>query len=198
MTAQYDDIIDQIYAELSMPVRRKCFISYYHGDQDAVDNFVKTFNDVFIAKALGISDEDDYIDSKDPEYVMSRIRQDILADSTITLCLIGQCTHSRRYVDWELKASLRQGDKYDPNGLVGILLPHMGNTGHLPDRFKENWNRDESKGYAIYRSYPKSKDELRGWIEQAYLRRTSQSSFISNSQDMMKNNGKCHVHGVTH
>jgi len=198
MTGEYDDLIRSILAESEKPERRKCFISYYHGDQDAVDKFVDTFEDVLIAKAIGISDEDDYINSDDPEYVMSRIRQDTLEDSTVTICLIGQCTHSRRYVDWELKASLRQGEDYDPNGLIGILLPHMGNSGYLPDRFKENWNKDESKGYAIYRSYPANSNQLRGWIEDAYARRTTHAKFISNSRDMMKYNAKCLVHGVTH
>jgi len=178
--------------------RRKCFISYYHGDQDAVDKFVGTFDDVMIAKAIGVSEEDDYIDSDNAEYVMSRIRQDVLEDSTVTICLIGECTHSRRYIDWELKASLRQGEDYDPNGLIGILLPHMGNSGYLPQRFKENWAKDESQAYAIYRTYPASSAQLKGWIEEAYSRRTTQAKYISNSRDMMKYNAKCLVHGVTH
>ena len=128
MTSQYDDLIRGMLAKSQEAARRKCFISYYHGDQDAVDKFVGTFDDVMIAKAIGVSEEDDYIDSDNAEYVMSRIRQDVLEDSTVTICLIGECTHSRRYIDWELKASLRQGEDYDPNGLIGILLPHMGNT----------------------------------------------------------------------
>lgn len=179
------------------PGRRKCFISYYVGDQEAVADFVLAFKDMFIPKAIGVTDGSDIINSDNSEYVMSRIRSEYLGDSTVTLCLIGQCTHSRRYVDWELKSSLRQGS-YTPNGLVGILLPGM-ERGHLPDRFAANWNRnDESKGYALFKKYPTSKDQLRGWIEDAFSRRTSHASLISNTREMFKYNRQCEVHGVTH
>ena len=198
MTNQFDEILLRALADMNKPKRRKCFISYYHGDQAAVDKFVESFEDVLIAKAIGISEEDDYINSDDPEYVMSRIRSEVLEDSTISICLIGQCTHSRRYVDWELKASLRQGDAFEPNGLIGILLPHMEDKGHLPDRLKANWSTDEGKSYALYRSYPRDAKELRDWIENAYSRRTSHKHLISNSQDMMKYNSRCLVHSVTH
>ena len=127
---------------------------------------------------------------------MAKIREKYLGDSTVTLCLIGKCTHSRRYVDWEIKTTLRRGN-YIPNGLVGILLPEM-DSAHLPSRFQENWNKDESNGYAIYRSYPTSEASLRGWIEEAYLRRTSHADLIVNTQEMYKYNKKCLVHDVTH
>ena len=176
--------------------RRKCFISYYSGDKAAVDRFIADFSNVFIPKAIGVSDGDDFINSTDSDYVMAKIREKYLGDSTVTLCLIGKCTHSRRYVDWEIKTTLRRGN-YIPNGLVGILLPEM-DSAHLPSRFQENWNKDESNGYAIYRSYPKSEDSLRSWIENAYLRRTSHANLIVNTQEMYKYNKKCAVHGVTH
>ncbi len=178
-------------------VRRKCFISYYREDHGEVEKFVKSFRDIFIPKAIGISSADDLIDSADPDYVMRRIRTEYLGDSTITICLIGNCTHSRRYVDWELKASLRQGDTYNPNGLLGIVLPSQGDAAHLPPRFKANW-KDDRTGYALYRRYPNSGFELREWIEEAYTHRTTRARLIENSQSMMRYNGKCVLHGVTH
>lgn len=178
-------------------LRRKCFVSYYAGDKVEVDRFLRDFGDVFIPKTIGVGDGDDFIDSEDSEYVMSKIREKYLGDSSVTICLIGSCTHSRRYVDWELKASLRQG-KYTPNGLLGILLPSMGTSGRLPERFRANWNKDESKGYALYRAYPGSKDSLRSWIDSAFERRTSHARLISNSQAMFKYNHKCLTHDVTH
>lgn len=178
--------------------RRKCFISYYAGDSDEVNKFVEDFSDVFIPKVIGVSEGDDFIDSNSSDYVMSKIREKYLGDSTITICMIGACTHSRRYVDWELKTTLRQGT-YTPNGLIGIVLPSLGNSAHLPSRFKDNWNKeDESKGYSIYRSYPTSNDILRNWIESAFERRTSHAKYISNSQEMFKRNHKCLVHEKTH
>lgn len=87
-------------------VKRKVFISYYHGDQEAVNKFVKDFGDVFIPKTVGVKDGDFDFVSNNPEYIMRRIREEKLGDSTVTIVLIGECTHSRRYVDWEIKASL--------------------------------------------------------------------------------------------
>lgn len=178
-------------------VRRKCFISYYAGDEVAVEKFITDFSEVFIPKSIGVSSGDDFIDSNNSDYVMSKIREKYLGDSTVTICLIGDCTHSRRYVDWELKSTLRQGS-YTPNGLLGILLPYKGTSGILPPRLKENWEEGEKECYALYRSYPRTKDSLRDWIESAHKHRSSRSSAIRNAQAMMKYNKKCAVHNETH
>jgi hypothetical protein len=177
--------------------RRKCFISYYAGDTTEVDKFIGDFDDAFIAKVVGVSNGDDFIDSDDSEYVMSRIRDKYLGDSTVTICLLGSCTHSRRFVDWELKASLRQGS-YTPNGLLGILLPSQGESCNLPERFKDNWNSADAKSYARYMQYPGSTATLKEWIEDCYSRRETRAHLIANSQDMFKYNRKCIVHGQTH
>lgn len=180
--------------------KRHVFISFFQGDRTEVDHFIYTWSNqegVFTAKALGTSDNDDFINSDDPEYVMTRIREKYLGDSTVTIVLLGGCTHSRRYVDWEIKSSLRRGS-YTPNGLVGIVLPSKVNSAHLPPRFEQNWQRDEANCYARYRSAPTSASQLGGWIEDAYSARTSRALLINNPQDMMRYNAKCKVCGVTH
>ncbi|MFY7819708.1 MAG: TIR domain-containing protein [Rhodoluna sp.] len=183
-------------AEKQKAARRKCFISYYSGDQAEVEAFLEDFGDVFIPKVVGVTDGDDFIDSTDTDYVMSRIRANYLGDSTVTILLLGSCTHSRRYIDWELKTSLRQG-AYEPNGLLGLTLPYKNGAAHLPPRFKENW-QEKSAGYALYHSYPTSKEQLREWIEKAYSRRTTHAHLIKNSQEMHKYNRRCEIHQVTH
>lgn len=179
-------------------VRRKVFISHYKGDRNEVDDFVTDFGHLFIPRVLGANDNDDFIDSTNTDYVMSQIRQKYLGDSTVTIVLIGSCTHSRRYVDWEIKSSLRQGEKYTPNGLLGILLPSMGTQGHLPQRFRENWTQDHIDCYARFKTYPGSDEQLLGWIEDAHQARTGRAKLIVNSRDMMKYNAKCNVCEVTH
>jgi hypothetical protein len=47
------------------PTRRKCFISYHHADQAEVETFIDTFGHVFIPRMIGVSDEDDFINSAD-------------------------------------------------------------------------------------------------------------------------------------
>lgn len=180
--------------------RRKVFISYYHGDQVAVNKFVQDFSDVFIAKTVGVKDGDFTFDSTNPQYIMRKIRETKLEDSTVTIVLVGSCTHSRRYVDWEVKASLQQGATL-PNGLIAINLPYMGNEGALPERVAENVSRDSDGndlGYARYYVYPNSKQKLYEWIEDAYAARTTRANLIKNSNEMMHYNAKCKCHGVTH
>ena len=102
--------------------RRKVFISYYHGDQDEVNQFVSDFTSVLIPKTVGVTDRDFDVDSNDPQYIMRKIREKKLEDSTVTIVLVGNCTLSRRYVDWEVRASLQQGQTL-PNSLIAINLP---------------------------------------------------------------------------
>ena len=180
--------------------KRRVFISFYQGDRAEVDAFIDrwaTPAGVFIPKALGTSDNDDFINSTNTDYVMRQIRQKYLGDSTVTIVLLGSCTHSRRYVDWEIKSSLRRGT-YTPNGLMGILLPSQGTSADLPPRLAENWAAGHGNCYARYWIHPTSAAELRGWIEDAHDARTSRAQLINNSADMMKYNGKCKVHDMTH
>lgn len=177
--------------------RRKVFISHYKDDREEVDNFITQFKHLFIPKVLGANDNDDFINSTDTDYVMRRIRELYLGDSTITLVLLGSCTHSRRYVDWEIKSSLRQG-AYAPNGLMGIVLPSQNNRCHLPLRFQDNWSQGHENCYARFWSYPQSDQQLVACIEDAYNARITRKHLIKNTQDMMKYNAKCSMHGVTH
>ena len=85
-----------------MAVKHRCFVSYHKVNSTAVKNFVEEFSDVFTAKTVGVTDEDDFINSEDTEYVMRRIREQYLSNTTVTIVLIGECTKARKYVDWEI------------------------------------------------------------------------------------------------
>ena len=132
-------ILSSPFGQVPVPnlVKRQVFISSFHADQHEVDNFIfrwGTLEKLFTPKALCTFDNEDFIDSDNPEYVMGEIRRKYLLDSSVTILLIGKCTHSRRYVDWELKSSLRRGENV-PNGLVAFVLlppcrPHMGYLDH--------------------------------------------------------------------
>lgn len=53
--------------------------------------------------------------------------------------------------------------------------------------------------YARYYHYPQSKEELRGWIEDAYEARKSRAHLSSNPHDtMMGYNSRCRVCQVIH
>lgn len=177
--------------------KRKVFISHYKEDRDEVDSFIDDFRDVFIPKVLGANDNDEFINSSDTDYVIQRIRDKYLGDSTVTIVLLGSCTHSRRYIDWEIKSSLQQG-KQLPNGLIGITLPSRNGSAYLPNRLMANWNAEHKDCYARFREYPSSEERLRQWIEDAYQARTARAKLIDNALPRMRYNSKCKICGETH
>ncbi|NOT38078.1 MAG: TIR domain-containing protein [Saprospiraceae bacterium] len=180
-------------------VKRRVFISYFNRDKDEVEKFINYYGEslgIFTWYAVGINDND-IINSTNTDYIMNIIRKDYLKDSTVTIVMMGSCTHSRRFIDWEIKSSLRQGD-YTPNGLMGIVLPSQNNSALLPPRFELNWNSSNNNAYARYYRYPYTADELGVWIDDAYFARSSRNHLINNPQEMMRYSSVCKVHGVTH
>ena len=171
--------------------RRKCFISYHHADGEAVRRFVDTFDhdhDVFIGRRLGEM-PDDIVNSNDPDYVMSRIRQDYIRDTTVTIGLAGQCTWARRYVDWEIQASLRSGETVSPNGLLGIKLPTFT---RWPDRFESNLKQlEDADSYAGFIDYPQTLESLESAIEWAFARRITHRQYIKNPRERFIYNRQC-------
>jgi len=180
---------------MTTKIRHKVFISYHHDDQDEVVEFANTFDkerDVFIARALGTDVSQDIIDSNDTAYVMRRIRELYLVDSTVTIVMIGKCTWARRYVDWEVQASLRHGRTVTPNGLLGIVLPSAGKKPTPPNRLNLNLKGENSDGgYARWIWYPQRKDTLANWIDDAFQARTARDSLIENPRDRFRNSRKC-------
>jgi hypothetical protein len=181
-------------------VKRRVFVSHYKGDKTEVNAFIERFGlreQVFSYYALGVGNNDDFIDSSDTAYVMKRIRELYLKDSTITIVLMGSCTHSRRYIDWEIKSSLQQGTTI-PNGLLGIVLSSQGKWAIPPERFAMNWNNEVLSCYARYMLYPTSGEQLGRWIDDAYIARTTRAALIRNPNEMWKYNRICQIHHQTH
>lgn len=178
-------------------VRRKCFISYHHDDEQEVRQFIDTFDhlhDIFIYRGLGLGMEEDIINSYDTDYVMREIRRRYLKDSTVTIVLVGRCTWARRYVDWEIQSSLRHGETAIPNGLLGIELPSVADRAKIPGRLESNVRRNHNNdniGYALWHVYPNSTQNLIYSIENAFSRRTTHASAIVNPRDRLGDNKRC-------
>jgi len=74
------------------------------------------------------------INSDNDEYIMQKIREDYLSDSTVTIHLIGNVSaenslwQDQSYIKRELQASLFDGKNNTRNGILGIVLPEMINT----------------------------------------------------------------------
>lgn len=178
-------------------VRRKCFISYHHADQDEVDAFIRTYDherNIFISRGLGKEMSPDIINSTDTDYVMRRIRELYLSDSSVTIVMLGKSTWARRYVDWEIQASLRNGLSTMANGLLGIKLPSFtGGNGYFPNRFNLNLKQNDNQVdcYARWITYPTTTQALVDAIEAAYQRRTTHTRWINNPREFMKYNRQC-------
>ena len=71
------------------------------------------------------------ISSENEDYIMRKIREDYLSDSTVTIFLIG--LHSAETLGWEeqrfikreLQASLYNGEGNTRSGILGVVLPSM-------------------------------------------------------------------------
>lgn len=144
MTGYYGDPnSNSLLAALMKPIRRKVFVSYHHGgDQSYYDEFSRIFHDQY--EAVRDNSLNRLIQSDDTEYVMRQIREHYITGTSCTIVLVGAQSHERKYLDWEIKATL---DKC--HGLVGIVLPtHVKNSAGeiiVPDRFLDN----HKTGYAI-------------------------------------------------
>lgn len=110
----------------------KCFISYKKEDKYYREEIDKLFDDRdVINKGL-----DTVINSNDGDYIMKKIREDYLKDSTVTLFLIGEHSSENEGVDYlgqdknyfikkELQSSLYNGQGNTRNGILGVVIPSM-------------------------------------------------------------------------
>ena len=177
---------------LTGEVRHKTFISYHHEDQEAVDEFLRAFDvdrDTFFARAAGSDETMETLvggSGDDDDYIMRQIRERYLSDTTVTLVFIGKTTWTRKFVDWELAASLEQGPvSGKPNGVLAILSPQLTEA-ILPDRFVDNWQSGCAKLYP----YPNSKIQLTQWIDEVFETREDehQRTLITNGRRKLRRN----------
>lgn len=125
--------------------RPHVFVSYHHdGDQAYYDAFARTFCDTY--EVIRDKSLERAVDSDDPDYVIRRIREQHITGTSCTILLCGAETPGRKYVDWEIKATL---DK--EHGLVGVYLPTAPRTSTgilVPGRYYDNWVTGYARWYS--------------------------------------------------
>ncbi|MEN2412921.1 TIR domain-containing protein [Flavobacterium mesophilum] len=104
----------------------KCFISFKSKDI-AYKKIIHDNLDVdMIDKSLH-----EPINSDDEDYIMRKIREDYLSDSTVTIFLIGDngaennFFENQNFIKRELQASIYNGEGNTKNGILGVVLPSM-------------------------------------------------------------------------
>ena len=161
--------------------KRKVFISYHHdSDQNYYDQFSQLFSgafDLFYDNSL-----DRRIDSTNAEYVNRKIREGYIVGSSCTIVLCGSETYKRRWVDWEIHATL-----FHKHGLLGIALPNCAydvssRKYTVPARLHYNIQ----SGYAKWILWTQDISQLKSQIEYAVKNSNSNTSAIQNDAPKMK------------
>ena len=148
-------------------------MSFHHDDQAYKDKFVRMMGNDIVDKSI---EDGDIGDGLALDTIRRKIRDEFIADATVTVVLIGKCTWQRKHVDWEIGSSLRKTDKNPRCGLVGILLPthRNNNTGkcslHLiPPRLADNCKGKES--YASIHDWTGNISCIQDYIHRAFKRK---------------------------
>ena len=179
--------------------RHKVFVSYHHDfDEGYKTHFCASMGSDIVDRSVEDGDIDPHLTT---DTIREKIRDEFIADATVTVVLIGRCTWQRKHVDWEIGSSLRDTKKNPRCGLIGILLPTHYNYGHrqyspnlIPSRLADNC----SDGYSFAMIYdwpdPWSTDSVRAWIHAAFQRRYSSDPRNSREQFKQNRSGMC-THG---
>ena len=103
----------------------KCFISFKSDDMH-YKKYIQNYLDIdMIDKSLN-----EPIQSENEDYIMRKIHEDYLQDSTVTIHLIGQYSAensylNQNYIKRELQASLSNTSAGTRNGILGVVLPEL-------------------------------------------------------------------------
>jgi hypothetical protein len=104
----------------------RCFISFKTEDSKFKEEIQNNTKVDMIDHSLN-----EAIDSDNEDYIMRKIREDYLSDSTVTIHLIGSYSsenigeYEQRFIKRELQASLYNGTGNTRNGILGVVLPHV-------------------------------------------------------------------------
>lgn len=164
-------------------VTPRIFLSYHHGGDQA---YYTSLSVALQQKFVLCQDNslDRRIDSDNHDYVMRKIREEYLTGTSCTIVLCGLQTPWRKFVDWEIMATLQK-----EHALVGLMLPTLpmqSNGGTIkPPRLQDNID----SGYAVWGRYNdvyRDPNVLTGLVHDA---RNRSKTLISNSRERRLRNG---------
>lgn len=104
----------------------KIFVSYHHkNDQWYKEELLRISeaNDIFID---GSVETGDISDDLSDESIRTKIRDEYLKDTSVTIVLFGIETKGRKHVDWEIYSSMIDGSVNKKSGIIVVNLPSTG------------------------------------------------------------------------
>jgi len=111
-------------------VKHKAFISYHHGNDQQYKEALLALNaqyGIFVDQSV---DTGDISDELDDEAIRTKIRDEYLRDTTVTIVLVGTETKKRKHVDWEICSSMVDGSVNNKSGVLVINLPSVSGNIH--------------------------------------------------------------------
>jgi len=164
---------------------RNCFLSYHHEyDQRFVKALREAKEGMKIADYSLKYDISDYSEEKIYQIIRNKMRS-----CSVTIVLIGERTGHRKWVDWEIWASLRSyRNKRDPKrsfrpkGLLAIYLPTANHS--VPERLQANID----SGYAVSMRWKNIERDLESKINYAIWKRDNASHEIKNNLERFERN----------
>jgi hypothetical protein len=121
---------------------------------------------------------DRQIDSDNVDYVRQRIADNYVTGSSCTIVLVGKDTAGRKYVDWEIDATLDKG-----HGLIGVCLPTAPRTAEnkiiVPPRLHDNIESGFAQ-WLSWQEFTANSEQLQRHVAMAKSRGTK---LIRNTRD---------------
>jgi len=179
--------------------RHNVFISFHHGDkftdpkcgQYWKERFEALFQghyETIISKSVQDGDINDGILT---ETTRQKIRDEYIAEATVTVVLIGPETWKRKHVDWEISSSIRDTKNNSRCGMIGILLPtypdyNFTNNYYQPNTIPPRLQKNIDCGFASIHVWNENPVIVQDWIHDAFVRRFNVNP--DNSYPMFANN----------
>ena len=149
---------------------RNCFVSYHHERDEKY--LLKLRNVISGMKVADYSLKDD-IGHLTDDTIYKKIREK-MRNCSITIVLVGERTGHRKWIDWEIWASLRSysnpadtSKSFKPNGLLAIFLPYYNHS--IPERLQDNI----SSGYAVSMKWENLERDFENKVNYAHWSRTN-------------------------
>ena len=155
--------------------RHKVFLSFHEQDRNYQQIFAHKMGSDLVDRSVQPGDIDP---NSNVSETRRKIRDEFIAEASVTVVLVGTCTWRRRHVDWEIGSSLRKTKKNSRCGLIGILLPTHPDFGAdtfceelLPPRLADNLDVQHPFARLYHWPDPWDSYRVRRWIHEAFKRR---------------------------
>lgn len=162
--------------------KRKIFVSYHHGNDRAYyEEFSRFFSSTYDVVQDNSVDRD--IDSTNTDYIIRNIRENYITGTSCTIVLCGAHTPWRKFVDWEIKATLDKN-----HGLIGVNLPtNKIQQGKyiVPERLHDN----VVSGYALWIQWSDLNAGPQYLVSKIEEANAKSSVLINNSRALRSRNG---------